>query len=93
MKIECCGRPVTTPFCPYCGKGIGSGNGLINFLTAEKVKLSQKKDVIEKKMKDPTLPPPFRLRNESQIKTLDSKIDRLSEWIDWANERISEKKD
>ena len=88
MKIECCGKSVSTPFCPYCGKAIGSEFSLVNYLILEQAALSRKKDSCNEKLQNNELPSHLRLRYTSQIKTLEAKSERLGEWIKWVEARI-----
>ena len=89
MRMECCGKTINTPFCPICGKAIGSAGSLLSHLQAELKRTHDKKERCERRLR-----PDYEFykkreqgRNESNLKTILAKIDRLNSWIKWVMER------
>jgi len=83
MNMVCCGKIIRTPFCPTCGKAVGSADSLLAYLEYELAKTILKKGHAENRV-DPEYDfyrPENKIKNEVFLKTICAKIERIESWI------------
>jgi len=85
MKLECCGKPVRTPFCPLCGAEISSSFGLSIYLTNE---INKCTDQIERLAARIELPEQYfksRVTLRKELATWKLKETTIMGWLDWVS--------
>ena len=93
MKLECCGKPVRTPFCPYCGEPLDSCGSLLQYLRSELAKTLSVSQRLQKKIENTKDIKYLKYRlqsDETSLKTSFLKQDRIAGWINLIND-MSEK--
>ena len=91
MKLECCGKRITTPFCPICGSKCGSANSLLGYLRLEYIRESDRLSGYEHLLKKAKAERNIRRVNKC-IDTQKRKVQRISSWIDWIEDKIQAEK-
>ena len=83
MRQECCGKPLRTPYCPYCGKRPSCPESLLDFLVSEQelaetrcARLTEKLDPKYEYYK-----PALVDKHQGSLKTWEAKAARISAWI------------
>ena len=83
MRQECCGKPLRTPYCPYCGNKGDSEESLLMFLKYEQ-KIAEQQCMWLRARLNPERKGYKASKVETvqaHLKTWTNKVERLSKWI------------